>query len=139
MKPKKPSLNMKGKIEISNKISYARTQSMLRELSLSLGFNTTETTCIVVVALELLRYLINYSDCTSIIWEKMEEGTRKGIKLEFEDKQRIIPNVGQTIEVGANSGDRLGIALSAAKVLMDEFEITNTEEKGRKVIIKKWS
>lgn len=129
---------MKGTIDIINKVSYARAQSKLRKISRSLGFNTTGTTCIVVVALELLRYLIKYSGCTSIIWEKIEESNRKGIKLVFEDKQKIIPSIGEIIQVGANSRDRLGIALSGAKALMDEFEISNKEGKGRKVIIKKW-
>jgi serine/threonine-protein kinase RsbT len=73
-----------------------------------------------------------------MIWEIVEDGENKGIKLTFEDQGPGIPDIEKAMEEGYSTGKGLGLGLPGTKQLMDEMEIFSKVGKGTKITIKKW-
>ena len=71
-------------------------------------------------------------------WAMVEVGGRTGLKLSFQDSGKGIPNVELAMMDGWTSGGGLGMGLSGAKRLVNEFEIQSELGKGTRVAITRW-
>jgi serine/threonine-protein kinase RsbT len=63
---------------------------------------------------------------------------RKGIKLTFEDRGPGIPDIDLALKDGYTTGSGLGLGLSGAKRLSNEFEIYSKVGEGTRVSITRW-
>ena len=64
---------------------------------------------------------------------------RAGIKLYFTDEGPGIPDIGLALTDGWTTGTGLGLGLSGARRLVDEFELTSKPGAGTSVVVVKWS
>ena len=71
-------------------------------------------------------------------WEIVEGGGRTGLKLSFQDSGQGITNLELAMMDGWTSGGGLGMGLSGAKRLVNEFEIQSEPGKGTRVAITRW-
>jgi serine/threonine-protein kinase RsbT len=62
-----------------------------------------------------------------------------GIKLYFTDEGPGIPDVELALTDGWTTGTGLGLGLSGARRLVDEFELTSKPGAGTSVVVVKWS
>ena len=70
--------------------------------------------------------------------EVLDEGTRRGLRLQFADQGPGIANLEQALTDGWTSGKGMGLGLSGAKRLVNEFDIESAPDRGTIVTIARW-
>jgi serine/threonine-protein kinase RsbT len=68
----------------------------------------------------------------------LNDGVRKGVRLTFSDKGPGIANVEQALKDGFTTGSGLGLGLSGARRLSNEFSIDSKPGEGTRVAITRW-
>ena len=64
---------------------------------------------------------------------------KNGVRIGFTDDGPGIADLGLALTDGWSSGDGLGLGLSGARRLVDEFELTSKPGHGTSVVVVKWS
>ena len=68
----------------------------------------------------------------------MTNGTRKGVRLTFSDQGPGIADIELALKDGYTTGGGLGLGLSGAKRLSNEFDIESQPGEGTRVTIARW-
>lgn len=110
----------------------------VRVWATQLGFSLIDQTKVVTAASELARNVLVHGGGGTARIEAINDGARKGLKLTFEDKGPGIPDVSLALRDGYTTGGGLGLGLSGAKRLSNEFEIVSAAGQGTRVTIAKW-
>jgi len=110
----------------------------VRKLAQQLTFSLVDQTKMVTAASELARNTVIYGGGGTMLWELLEDGLRKGLRLSFVDKGPGIANLELAMMDGWTSGSGLGMGLSGSKRLVNEFEIESAPGKGTRVVITRW-
>jgi serine/threonine-protein kinase RsbT len=66
------------------------------------------------------------------------EGVRRGLRLTFKDEGPGIPNMELALTDGWTSGHGLGLGLSGARRLVNDFEIESAVGEGTRVTVTRW-
>ncbi|MFN6471025.1 MAG: anti-sigma regulatory factor [Nostoc sp. SerVER01] len=125
-------------IEIQSSGDVVLVRQAVRQLAVEIGFGLVDQTKIVTAASELARNTLDYGRGGTAKLETLEEGRRRGIKLTFEDRGPGIPDIELALKDGFTTGSGLGMGLSGAKRLANEFEIQSAVGEGTRVIIIRW-
>jgi serine/threonine-protein kinase RsbT len=110
----------------------------VRTRAVELGFSLVDQTKLVTAASELARNTLQYGGGGMMHIEKVNEGSRRGMRLVFEDQGPGIPDIAVAMRDGYTSGGGLGLGLGGAKRLANEFSIESTPGIGTKVMIARW-
>jgi serine/threonine-protein kinase RsbT len=110
----------------------------VRQRAVELGFNLVDQTKIVTAASELARNTLQYGGGGTLRIEEVIEGTRRGLRLVFEDNGPGISNIELAMKDGYTTGSGLGLGLSGAKRLSNEFDIHSRPGEGTRVTIVRW-
>ena len=129
-------LNDSRPIQTSEDVVAVR--QTVRQRAVELGFNLVDQTKIVTAASELARNTLQYGGGGSMHIEVVNNGTRRGLKLIFEDTGPGIPNVELAMKDGYTTGNGLGLGLSGARRLSNEFHIDSELGKGTRVTVVRW-
>ena len=89
-------------------------------------------------ASELARNTIKHGGGGSALLETINDGPRRGLRLTFEDQGPGIADLALAMKDGYTTGGGLGLGLSGAKRLTNEFAIASTPGSGTRVVITKW-
>jgi len=110
----------------------------VRQRAVELGFNLVDQTKIVTAASELARNTLQYGGGGTLRIEEIIEGPRRGLRLVFEDDGPGIANLELAMKDGYTTGNGLGLGLSGAKRLSNEFDIHSRPGEGTRVTIVRW-
>ena len=110
----------------------------VRRLAQELGFGIVDQTKIVTAASELGRNTLIYGKGGVMRWEVVANGNRRGLRLHFIDRGPGIPDVQLAMTDGWTSGTGMGLGLSGAKRLVNDFEIETGPDTGTRVTITRW-
>jgi serine/threonine-protein kinase RsbT len=110
----------------------------VRTWAVEIGFNIVEQTKIVTAASELARNTIDHGGGGTARVQSLRDGVRVGLRLTFEDKGPGIPDVALALKDGYTTGGGLGLGLSGARRLSNEFEIASRPGEGTRVSITRW-
>src|SRR5262245_47415721 len=110
----------------------------VRNLAVGLGFSLVDQTKIVTAASELARNTIQHGGGGRVAVEVVSDGMRRGLRLAFEDEGPGIADVQLAMKDGYSSGGGLGLGLSGAKRLSNEFAISSVPGGGTRVVITRW-
>jgi serine/threonine-protein kinase RsbT len=113
-------------------------RQVVRMRAVELGFNLVEQTKIVTAASELARNAIDHGGGGTGRVESLHERGRVGLRLTFEDKGPGIPDLELALKDGYTTGGGLGLGLSGARRLSNEFEIQSRPGEGTRVTITRW-
>ncbi len=113
-------------------------RQVVRARALELKFSLVNQTKVVTAASELARNTLVYGGGGQVRLESLDTGTRRGVRLTFIDHGPGIPDIGRAMTDGYTTGNGLGLGLSGAKRLSDEFEITSAPGQGTTAVITKW-
>jgi len=72
-------------------------------------------------------------------WQILDENARVGLRLTFRDEGPGIADVKLAMTDGWTSGSGLGLGLTGAKRLVDEFELDTAPGKGTRITITRWT
>jgi serine/threonine-protein kinase RsbT len=110
----------------------------VRGRAVELGFSLVDQTKIVTAASELARNAIQHGGGGAVLIESVNDGVRRGLRLTFEDHGPGIPDVGLAMKDGYTTAGGLGLGLSGAKRLSNEFSIDSAPGRGTRVVITRW-
>jgi serine/threonine-protein kinase RsbT len=115
-----------------------RARQVVRGWTLELGFRLVDQTKIVTAASELARNTLVHGGGGTMRLEQIEAGSRRGLRLTFEDKGPGIADIDLAMSNGYSTGGGLGLGLGGAKRLSNEFEVVSTVGQGTTVRIARW-
>jgi serine/threonine-protein kinase RsbT len=110
----------------------------VRQRAVELGFNLVDQTKIVTAASELARNTVQYGGGGNVTIEALEELGRRGLRLTFADQGPGIPDIEVALRDGYTTGGGLGLGLSGARRLSNEFQIESKVGQGTRVAITRW-
>ena len=117
-------------------IVYAR--QAVRRVTVEAGFGIVDQTKMVTAASELARNAVVHGLGGAMKWELLSDGGRKGLRLHFSDDGPGIANMEQAMTDGWTSGTGMGLGLSGARRLVNDFEIDSRPGAGTRVTITRW-
>ena len=115
-----------------------RVRQMTRAWATELGFSLVDQTKIVTAASELARNAVIYGGGGTARLEMLEEGSRRGLRLTFEDQGPGIADIEQAMRDGYSTGTGLGLGLGGARRLSNEFQIQSRQGQGTRITIVRW-
>ncbi|MBP0599835.1 ATP-binding protein [Herbaspirillum sp. LeCh32-8] len=115
-----------------------RLRKLVRDHLVRMGFSLVEQTKMVTAASELARNTLRYGGGGEAHVSEMHNGVKRGIRLVFADQGPGIENIELALTDGYTTGGGLGLGLSGAKRLADEFDINTAPGAGTQVTIIKW-
>ena len=125
-------------LEIRSGEDIVRIRQEVRAWSVEQGFSLVDQTKIVTAASELARNTVTYGGGGTAKLEAVTNGTRRGLRLTFEDKGPGIPDINLALKDGYTTGKGLGLGLSGARRLSNEFDIASKLGEGTRVSILRW-
>ena len=113
-------------------------RQVVRNLAVELQFGIVDQTKIVTAASELARNTLDHGGGGSVRLEIVQDGTRKGVRLTFEDTGPGIRDIEQAMRDGYTTGKGMGLGLGGTKRLTHEFAIQSEVGVGTRVAITRW-
>lgn len=110
----------------------------VRQRAVELGFSLVDQTKIVTAASELARNTVLHGGGGQATIEIVGNGIRRGLRLTFEDNGPGIRDLDLAMKDGYSTVGGLGLGLSGARRLSNEFEIESAPGKGTRVCITRW-
>jgi serine/threonine-protein kinase RsbT len=110
----------------------------VRRLAVELKFSLVDQTKMVTAASELARNTVVYGGGGTMRCEVLIDGGKSGLRLTFEDRGPGIPDMSLAMKDGWTSGSGMGMGLSGAKRLVNDFDIVSEVGKGTRVTITRW-
>ena len=93
---------------------------------------------IVTAASELARNTLDYGGGGDASLQLLDRDGRMGVRVIFEDNGPGIADIKLAMTDGYTSGGGLGLGLSGAKRLSNEFEIHSVPGEGTRISITRW-
>src|SRR5262245_27872154 len=115
-----------------------RVRQVAREWAVAQGLSLVDQTKIVTAASELARNTLDYGGGGTVKLEALNSEPRQGRRLTVEDNGPGIPDIELALKDGYTTGSGLGLGLSGAKRLSNEFEIFSRVGEGTRVTITRW-
>jgi serine/threonine-protein kinase RsbT len=125
-------------VPLRSEEDIVRVRQAVREWARQQGFSLVEQTKIVTAASELARNTVHYGGGGTVRLEMLQEVSRQGLQLTFEDQGPGIPDLDLALKDGYTTGGGLGLGLGGAKRLSNEFEIVSRPGAGTRVRIVRW-
>ena len=127
-----------GILPLTSEQHVVSARQVVRQLAQSCGFSLVDQTKLVTAASELARNTVKYGGGGDMHWQICREGGRCGVRLQFVDEGPGIPDLEQAMTDGWTSGAGLGMGLSGAKRLVNDFGIKTAVGSGTTVEIARW-
>ena len=115
-----------------------RVRQAVRIQAVEAGFSLVDQTKLVTAASEIARNTVEYGGGGELLIETLRDGIRRGLRLTFSDEGPGITDIPRAMTDGYTSGGGLGLGLSGAKRLSNEFDIQSTPGKGTRVMLGRW-
>jgi len=125
-------------LPLHNEGDVVQARQAVRTVSKDIGFNLVNQTKIVTAASELARNALIHGGGGVMRWEALVDGVRVGLRLTFEDQGPGIPDIERALTDGWSSGNGLGLGLSGARRLVNEFELSTEVGKGTTIVVTRW-
>ena len=117
-----------------------RVRQRVRVLAAESGLSLVDQTKVVTAASELARNALVHGGGGLARVEVVRSGNgRSGVRVGFSDEGPGIPDLDLALTDGWTTGDGMGLGLSGARRLVDEFELTSKVGGGTSVVVVKWS
>jgi serine/threonine-protein kinase RsbT len=110
----------------------------VREMALAIKLSLVDQTKLVTAASELARNTIKYGGGGEAHVRELDDGLRRGVRLIFADDGPGIADLELALTDGYTTGGGLGLGLSGARRLVDEFALDSRPGDGTVVSILKW-
>jgi serine/threonine-protein kinase RsbT len=123
---------------IQSSEDVVRVRQLTRQRAVSQGFSLVDQTKLVTAASELARNTLEYGGGGEVTVEVLNDGARKGVRLIFSDKGPGIVDIDLALKDGYTTGNGLGLGLSGARRLSNEFTIDSKPGEGTRVAITRW-
>lgn len=124
-------------VRIEQDVVLAR--QLARKLASECGMRLVNLTKMVTAVSELARNTVVYGGGGDMDWEIIDGLGRVGLRLVFRDEGPGIPDTKLALTDGWTSGNGMGLGLTGARRLVDEFELDTAPGQGTRVTITRWT
>ena len=125
-------------LPIRNQEDIVRVRQATREHAVAHGFSLVDQTKLVTAASELARNTLDYGNGGEVEIARLVDGMRKGLRLIFSDQGPGIEDLEKALTDGYSTGGGLGLGLSGARRLSNDFNIDTAPGKGTRIMIARW-
>ena len=125
-------------LQLRNEQDIVAARQAVRLVTQELKFGLVDQTKMVTAASELARNALVHGGGGAMTSEVLEDGLKKGLRLTFSDEGPGIPDVKLAMTDGWTSGTGMGLGLSGAKRLVNDFELDTQPGRGTRVTITRW-
>ena len=125
-------------LEIRSSSDVVRVRQLVRSWAAELGFSLVDQTKLVTGASELGRNTLEHGRGGRVLLEMLNDGSRRGLRMTFEDEGPGIPDMQLALSDGYSTGTGLGLGLGGTRRLMSEFRIQSEVGKGTRVQAVRW-
>jgi serine/threonine-protein kinase RsbT len=133
-------MTLMDELPISSGDDVVRVRQRVRVVAADSGLSLVDQTKLVTAASELARNALVYGGGGTARIEVLTSAAgRTGVRIGFSDDGPGIPDVDLALTDGWTTGGGLGLGLSGARRLVDEFELTSKPGRGTSVVVIKWS
>jgi len=133
------SLRSSGTHPINIEQDVVLARQLARKLATECGMRLIDLTKMVTAVSELARNTMVYGGGGDMDWQIIDENSRVGLRLTFRDEGPGIPDIKLAMTDGWTSGSGLGLGLTGAKRLVDEFELDTAPGQGTRITITRWT
>jgi serine/threonine-protein kinase RsbT len=124
---------------ITSADDVVRARQLARTLAVECRLSLVDQTKLVTAASELARNTLVYGGGGKLTAELLDRGGRRGVRLRFADEGPGIADVDLALKDGWSSGSGMGLGLSGARRLVDEFDLRTAPGEGTTVTVTKWA
>lgn len=110
-----------------------------RKLAQECGMRLIDLTKMVTAVSELARNTMVYGGGGDMDWQILDDDMRVGLRITFRDEGPGIPDLKLAMTDGWTSGNGMGLGLTGAKRLVDEFELDTAPGAGTRISITRWT
>jgi serine/threonine-protein kinase RsbT len=125
-------------LAITTQEDVVTVRRAVRDIAVRLGFSLVEQTKVVTAASEIARNTLVHGGGGQVTLQAIDEGTRRGVRLTYEDQGPGIPDIAMAMKDGFTTGGGLGLGLGGARRLSSEFQITSPPNQGTRVMMVRW-
>ncbi|HET6482810.1 MAG TPA: anti-sigma regulatory factor [Actinoplanes sp.] len=125
-------------LAVTSDQDVVRVRQLVRASAVAVKLSLVDQTKIVTAASELARNTLVYGGGGSVEVAQVDNGRRKGIRIVFADQGPGIADLDLAFTDGYTSGGGLGLGLSGARRLVDEFSIETGVGEGTSITVTKW-
>ncbi|MFI9255181.1 ATP-binding protein [Streptomyces sp. NPDC053069] len=126
-------------LPIGSDADLAWVRQQVRQSAAELGFGLVQQTKLVTAASELARNTLVHGGGGHVEISPLSQGVTRGLRLSFVDTGPGIRDVELAMTDGYTTGGGLGLGLSGAKRLVNEFEIDTEPGRGTTVTVIAWA
>ncbi len=123
---------------ISGDDDVVRVRQLVRAYAQQNKLSLVDQTKLVTAASELARNTLIYGGGGFARVEEVSDGFRTGVRASFHDEGPGIPDLTLALADGWSSGSGLGLGLSGARRLVDQFDLDTEVGRGTVVTVVKW-
>ncbi len=125
-------------LEIRHADDIVRVRQAVRARAIEAGLGLVDQTKIVTAASEIARNTLDYGLGGTARVETFTDPPRRGLRLTFEDQGPGIADIDKALTEGFTTGGGLGLGLTGARRLSNEFDLQSHPGKGTRVMIARW-
>lgn len=125
-------------LDIRHADDVVRVRQAVRARAIEAGLGLVDQTKIVTAASELARNTLDYGLGGTARIETFTDFPRRGVRLTFEDQGPGIADLDQALTEGFTTGGGLGLGLTGARRLSNEFDLQSCPGEGTRVVIARW-
>ena len=126
------------RLELRSSSDVVAVRQTVRTWAVEAGFSLVDQTKMVTAASELARNTIDYGGGGTVSLEMITEGSRRGLRVAFEDQGPGIADIDKALTDHFTTGNGLGLGLGGARRLVNEFDISSRVGEGTRVVITRW-
>jgi serine/threonine-protein kinase RsbT len=125
-------------LPVRNSGDVVIVRQAVRSWATEVGFNLVDQTKMVTATSEIARNTVDYGGGGTATLELLNQNSRRGLRVTFEDKGPGIGDVQLAMRDGYTTSQGLGLGLGGAKRLVNDFSISSRPGEGTRVVITKW-
>lgn len=126
-------------VTIAEDSDVVRVRQLVRAYANQARLSLVDQTKLVTATSELARNTLVYGGGGVATVMLVNDGRRAGVRASFRDDGPGIPDITLALADGWSSGKGLGLGLSGARRLVDEFDLDTEVGRGTHVTVVKWS
>ncbi|OLC67000.1 MAG: ATP-binding protein [Candidatus Rokubacteria bacterium 13_1_40CM_2_68_8] len=127
------------RVPIRHESDVAMARKRVREMARRQGLEERAVEALATAVSEVARNIVVHAGLGELLLDAAEERGRRGVVVIARDGGPGIPDLEMALRDGYSSAEGLGLGLSSARRLVDEFEIISTAGQGTTVTLKKWA
>ena len=124
--------------QIRSEADIVAVRQLARTWTAECRFSTVDQVKFVTATSEIARNAFKYGGGGEVRIEKLQDGTKTGLKMVFQDNGPGIADIAQAMKDGYTTGTGMGLGLGGARRLVNEFDIVSEPGKGTRVTITRW-